>query len=196
MALKIISCKTDNWDNFLNVIHENTNIKVEATDTYQGGMRKHNITFPDGKKMEGAWLDIYFSSSEIGFYGDTMIVLVDESKDFIYTVTSGGSEPPLKPSGNSMGVNLVYYADDEPHNMRWSSGNYAPRDIFSLPGTLNRNDAMAEIYEMFPLVLYDGSIVPNMFYQTKKQFAPGLKFIDGAGNKWVTCGMYLLYHYE
>ena len=38
--------------------------------------------------------------------------------------------------------------------------------------------------------------IADVYCEYKRQFDPGLRFIDQNGNKWVTLGGYMLYHYE
>lgn len=192
MALKIFEAPY-NWG-IMAAVNENTNCTMVESGKAYGSYGVYTITFPDGNKIENVYIEGYINDTT--YYGNKFVVFVDEDNDFFYSTVSGGTKSNTESNGAATGISLAFFANNAQHKMRHDTSDYGNNYFFSLPGHLTRNDTTVDIFEMIPLILWDGAIIPRTYYQTYKKYTPGLKFIDNNGNKWVTLGGYLLYHYE
>ena len=188
MALKIFSFTGSNMQT---AIETNTGIKFDGTYGGTGirGCDNTKIKFPgmtDYVTLPMLWHD----------YSGDQIAIVDEENGYLFTVYNSA----WRTSGQlTNGLwNLLYTKNGELKSFNTGYKNTSDYiyDVLMINGSYEKDNSIADSFELVAASTCEPDVIPNVYFEYEKRFSPGLKFIDQNGNKWVTLGGYMLYHYE
>lgn len=188
MALKIF--KFDNGTDMQTAIETNTGIRFDKTYENMGrGVYNTAIKFPSMDNY--VTLPITWLSYTDGYTG-----IADEENGYLFILHTGAWTPDTQ-IANAL-FNLIYMKDGELKSFIETSASVTAymSTVLMLDDKYNKHDSSVDSFELVPVSTCGPDIIPNVYCEYKRRFDSGLRFIDQNGNKWVTLGGYMLYHYE